>query len=286
MKRQRMIKIANCLKCDKEFHYNTNNKSGKYCSQNCAGKIKHNIKRNCLTCNKEMTLAQWEVKADRQFCSQVCSTISQTGIKKTILPIYTCKECNKEFQQKRNYVTRPKFCSRKCASEAISFYLTTNPFPKANKFYEKATPEEFLNRLKQKYEKQVIRNEAGCWEWKGATQRGYGTITHSKGKTERAHRFSWLIHHGEFDKSLHVLHKCDNRLCTRPDHLFLGTAKDNSNDKVFKKRQHSKLQPEQVIEIRKLIAKKTPYLEIASKFNVNTRTISAINKRHIWKHVS
>src|SRR6266581_1151542 len=71
-----------------------------------------------------------------------------------------------------------------------------------------------------------------CWIWNGATHgNGYGWI-HSgiKGQPISAHRASWLIHFGDIQDDLHILHKCDNPSCWNPDHLFLGTHDDNMKD--------------------------------------------------------
>lgn len=87
----------------------------------------------------------------------------------------------------------------------------------------------------------VVRPELGrCWEWIASTDRkGYGqimcaTATGSKAP-QRAHRISWMLHHVELPE-LCVLHRCDNRLCVRPDHLFLGTVGDNNRDMYAKGR--------------------------------------------------
>jgi hypothetical protein len=51
-----------------------------------------------------------------------------------------------------------------------------------------------------------------------------------------AHRIAWMISHGDIPEKMFVLHKCDNRLCCNPDHLFLGTQQDNMDDMVSKGR--------------------------------------------------
>lgn len=77
--------------------------------------------------------------------------------------------------------------------------------------------------------------ESGCWEWVGSTRNGYGCIR-PIGVTKYSHRVSWELHNGPIPDGLWVLHKCDNRKCVNPDHLFLGTNQDNVNDKMSKGR--------------------------------------------------
>lgn len=84
----------------------------------------------------------------------------------------------------------------------------------------------------------------GCWEWTanclkkkdgtkrygllGAGRRGEGMLY--------AHRVSWELHNGAIPQGLMVLHRCDNPLCVRPDHLFLGDQTDNMQDMIRKGR--------------------------------------------------
>lgn len=76
-----------------------------------------------------------------------------------------------------------------------------------------------------------------CWLWAGAARpNGYG-IFFLNGKTIGAHRAAYVLFRGQFDEALHVCHKCDNPSCVNPDHLFLGTQKDNMLDMVRKGRK-------------------------------------------------
>lgn len=84
-----------------------------------------------------------------------------------------------------------------------------------------------------------------CWEWVGAKNKyGYGILSVAVSpdahggvrRNMRAHRVSWIVHHGDIPSGLNVLHRCDNRACVRPDHLFLGTQRDNFEDMVAKGR--------------------------------------------------
>ena len=84
---------------------------------------------------------------------------------------------------------------------------------------------------------QKVRKSDGCWEWTAARNGyGYGIFGPNR-KTFLAHRLSWSMAHGDIPDGLHVLHHCDNPSCVRPDHLFIGTAKDNVQDMIRKGRK-------------------------------------------------
>jgi hypothetical protein len=79
----------------------------------------------------------------------------------------------------------------------------------------------------------------GCLEWPlSVGSHGYGQIAIGEDVPETAHKMSWLVHFGETN-GLFVLHRCDNRLCINPHHLFLGTPQDNVTDMIIKGRQQS-----------------------------------------------
>lgn len=69
----------------------------------------------------------------------------------------------------------------------------------------------------------------GCWIWTGARQRAYGKIRVFY-RDVRAHRFSWEMHKGPIPEGMDVLHHCDNPLCVNPNHLFIGSQRDNMDD--------------------------------------------------------
>lgn len=95
-----------------------------------------------------------------------------------------------------------------------------------------------VSRFNEKYE---IVTESGCWIWTACRAgTGYGTFRVNK-KSYSAHKISYFINKGEVRDGLHVLHRCDVRECVNPNHLFLGTNKDNVLDAVLKgRKKHSK----------------------------------------------
>jgi hypothetical protein len=75
-----------------------------------------------------------------------------------------------------------------------------------------------------------------CWEWRASLWGGgYGCFWTGE-KRALAHRVSWELAHGEIPSGMCVCHSCDNKLCVRPDHLFLGTQRDNVQDAIKKNR--------------------------------------------------
>lgn len=130
----------------------------------------------------------------------------------------------------------------------------------------------------------------GCWEWQRSFfASGYGAIWRN-GANSYAHRVAYELAHGAVPGALNVCHRCDNRRCIRPDHLFLGTDADNSADKCRKGRQarglslpHTRLTEDDIASMRAAVESGSPQREVARRYNVHASHVSKVvnNKRRV-----
>lgn len=133
----------------------------------------------------------------------------------------------------------------------------------------------------------------GCKIWLNYVMKdGYGVIRIGD-KTMLTHRVSWMERYGPIPEDTLVCHTCDIPSCINPDHLFLGTDKDNSDDKIKKGRaifppkgrKHwaNVIDENQVIAIR---AASGTHKEIAAMFgNISHQQVGHIKRRERWKNV-
>ena len=125
-----------------------------------------------------------------------------------------CETWDKEFKYQVDYGWRPKrrFCGQKCA-----WSIRMQPWQE--RFWQK-----------------VQKIKDACWKWNGTKfDTGYGAFWRN-GKQCHVVRLMWEITNGDIKQGLFVCHHCDNPNCVNPDHLFLGTQKDNMHDCIAKGR--------------------------------------------------
>ena len=194
---------------------------------------------------------------------------------------HTCPTCSTPFTHKR---LRVLCCSRACSTLA------------RRKQSVESLPERFWANVA------ITGDLFSCWLWTGGLfGTGYGQLSVAS-VPAYTHRISWELHFGSIPDGLHVCHHCDNPPCCRPDHLFLGTQKENARDRENKGRNNfqrrpasrprgslsgtAKLTESDVAEIRR-----SGYLMGVTKaslgraYDVSETTITAILSRRIWRHV-
>jgi hypothetical protein len=184
-----------------------------------------------------------------------------------------CKKCDKEFMALKHDVIRGKmnFCSLKCSTG----------FRNSSK---KLLPHEiFFNN--------IATDENGCWIYKVGNR--YGKI-YIERKTITAHRYSYLLHKGSIPNGLCVCHKCDVMKCVNPDHLFLGTKKDNVQDMLSKNRGNRKkgskhhrtiLNEEQIAQIKRRILNGERIHHLKDEYGVNRTMLYQMKAGKSWNHV-
>jgi hypothetical protein len=133
----------------------------------------------------------------------------------------------------------------------------------------------------------------GCWHWTAeCTNWGYGVFKKKAFHPTAlgAHRVAWMLLRGPVPAKMLVCHTCDNRRCVNPDHLFLGTYKDNMVDCVSKNRMNSgedrpqaKLSHVKAFEIRWLRASGWPYRKLADEYGVAVNAIVSVVRCETWR---
>jgi hypothetical protein len=186
---------------------------------------------------------------------------------------YICQQCGKAFLDSPS--ARRRFCSNACARQ------------------------HQFGDIASRFWKRVNKTDT-CWLWTGAQMAGgYGRLRISTTGHARAHRIAWIITYGPIPDNLLCCHKCDVRLCCRPDHLFLGTYKQNYDDcrdkgrlpdprlrvRIGEDANQARLSNMDVQAIRDQFANGVSQRSLSRAFGVARRTIGRIVHGHTWRHL-
>lgn len=140
-----------------------------------------------------------------------------------------------------------------------------------------------------------VRKTDYCWLWTGFRDKnGYGLCGERRAIHEqRAHRIAWTYTHGRIAAGLWLLHRCDNPPCVRPEHLYLGTVRENVVDRdtrgharVGEEHHDAKLTAAAVKDIRERYRLgDVSQVSLAAQYGVSQVAISAVIRRHTWRSV-
>lgn len=134
--------------------------------------------------------------------------------------------------------------------------------------------------------------EEGCWFWKeDSVNNWYGTVWFA-GRYRPTHQFSYIVHHGPIPRGMFVIHTCDNKGCVHPNHLKLGTRRQNTDEAMERDRYRkgegvptSKLTEKQVLEIRAGYASGSSIRDLMNQFGIADSTVYGVVTHRSWKHI-
>lgn len=187
-----------------------------------------------------------------------------------------CQHCEQPFVKK---VARARYCSYRCSGAAT------------------AAARRAAGEPERRFLANIQRGPAeDCWPWKASTSLGYGRLRF-KGRKIGAHVLAYRLAKGDIPAGLMVLHRCGNRLCCNPGHLYAGTHANNTNDAVRhgthkcgfgRGSEHicARLKASDIPQIRAALGRGESQRAIGERFGVTQQTIWHVAHGNTWRHVA
>lgn len=230
------------------------------------------VTKTCEHCGREYSFRRdgQRTASARKYCSHACYAKARSKHVD-----WTCEVCGIVFSKPLNHGKSPRFCSRKC----------TNIGNTKQQVY---TPENFWDYVDKS------GGDDSCWPWTGTKHNGdgYGHLWYES-QNWIAHRLAYVLATGPIPDGLYVCHKCANRPCCNPSHLYCGTPAQNSQDMVDhghslkgEKNHKAKVTAADVREIRRRWQmRESSQLDLAREYGLTPAVISKMVRRDTWKHV-
>ena len=154
-----------------------------------------------------------------------------------------------------------------------------------------------MNTRQQRFESKMTLNPSnGCLLWSASTNKfGYGKFADGNNGWVFSHRYAWEAEHGQIPEGKYVLHKCDNPSCVNTEHMYLGSYKDNAQDRENRNRGNhasgvnhgkNKLFPSQVHEIRDAYdTGRYSFRQLGKIYGIDPKSVADIVDRKIWNNL-
>ena len=183
-----------------------------------------------------------------------------------------------------------------CVGNVIGFDMCSKHYQRFKRYGDPDAGAKNHATVEERFWRNVQKTE-GCWFWMGTKSRNaYGVIglNGRGGKSVTVHRLSYIMHHGDIPDGYVVMHSCDNPSCVNPDHLSIGTYKDNAQDAVAKGR-HARMAPKGVENGKAVLNKEkvlyirskpdTSHAKLAAELGVSASCIRGVRSGRTWSHI-